>query len=214
MMCLFNSIQPWDRELPKNCSDIAFSLVLQIVNANFHLWKDLKCVIGEQMWACWVCRFFGIKNIGSLTLGMSNLGAASGTLNSGTDDDNDATCLEGGCVGTLNVGGEGRSVLGMPSFGIEKNGMSGTLMSGTGKTIASGTTLTSLGRMWRGTTASRQQCPIGPILALTLACPLLPLPSPAAAVKDEDGQKTSLPWQRHHRHHHHRPTSPHDRRRL
>ncbi len=32
-------------------------------------------------------------------------------------------------------------------------------------------------------------------------CPSLLLPSPAAAVEDEDGQKTSLPWQRHHRYH-------------
>jgi hypothetical protein len=66
----------------------------------------------------------------------------------------------------------------MPSFGIKKNGMSGTLMSGTGKTTAPGTTLTSLGRMWRGTTAHRQQCPI---LALTLA-PSLALPIPAVAI--------------------------------
>ena len=69
------------------------------------------------------------------------------------------------------------SVLGMLSFCIEKNGMSGTLMSGTGKTIASGTTLTSLGRMWRGMTARRQQCPI---LTLTLA-PSLALPIAAIA---------------------------------
>ena len=68
--------------------------------------------------------------------------------------------------------------MGMPSFGIKKNGMSGTLMSGTGKTTAPGTTLTSLGRMWRGTTAHRQQCPI---LALTLA-PSLALPIPAVAI--------------------------------
>ena len=52
---------------------------------------------------------FGIKNNGLSTLGMSNLGAASGTLNSGTDDDNDAAGLGGGCVGTLNVGGEAQS---------------------------------------------------------------------------------------------------------
>ena len=91
---------------------------------------------------------FGIKNNGLLTLGMSNWGAASGTLNSGTNDDDDTASLGGRCAGTLDVGGEGTSVLGMPSFGIEKNGMSGTLMSGTGKTTASGTTLTSLGRMW------------------------------------------------------------------
>ena len=141
------------------------------------------------MWACWVCRFFGIKNIGSLTLGMSNLGAASGTLNSGTDDDNDATCLEGGCVGTLNVGGEGRSVLGMPSFGIEKNGMSGTLMSRTGKTTASGTTLRSLGRMWWGTTGRRQQCPI---LALTLAS-LLALPIAAVTIARCRSQRQGRP---------------------
>ena len=121
---------------------------------------------------------FGIENNGSSTFGMSNLGAASGTLNSGTDDDNDAAGLGGGCAGTMNVGGEGTSVLGMPSFGIEKNGMSGTLMSRTGKTAASGTTLTSLGRMWRGTTARRQQCPI---LALTLS-PLLALPIAAVAI--------------------------------
>ena len=62
---------------------------------------------------------FGIENDGSSTLGMSNLGAASGTLNSGTDDDNDTTGLGGGCAGTLNFGGEGTSVLGMSSFGIE-----------------------------------------------------------------------------------------------
>ena len=59
---------------------------------------------------------FCIENNWSSTLGMSKLGAASGTLNSGTDDDNDATGLGGGCTGTLNVGGEGTSVLGMPSF--------------------------------------------------------------------------------------------------
>jgi hypothetical protein len=52
------------------------------------------------------------------------------------------------------------------------------LMSGTGKTTAPGTTLTSLGRMWQGTTARRQQCPI---LALTLA-PLLTLPIAAVAI--------------------------------
>jgi len=119
-----------------------------------------------------------IENNRSTTLGMSNLGAASGTLNSGTDNDNDAAGLGGGCAGTLNVGGEGTSVLGMLSFGIEKNGMSGTLMSGTGKTIASGTTLTSLGRMWRGMTARHQQCPI---LTLTLA-PSLALPIAAVAI--------------------------------
>ena len=81
-------------------------------------------------------------------------------------------------MGTLNDGGEGTSVLGMPSFGIEKNGMCGTLMSGTGKTTALGTTLTFLGRMWQGTTARRQQCPI---LALTLA-PSLTLPIAAVAI--------------------------------
>ena len=132
---------------------------------------------------------FGIKNIGSLTLGMSNLGAASGTLNSGTDDDNDATCLEGGCVGTLNVGGEETSVLGMPSFGIEKNGMSGTLMSRTGKTTASGTTLRSLGRMRWGTTGRRQQCPI---LALTLAS-LLALPIAAVVIARCRSQRQGRP---------------------
>jgi hypothetical protein len=120
----------------------------------------------------------GIKNNGSSTLGVSNLGAASGTLNSGTGDNNDAAGLGGGCAGTLNVGGEGTSVLGIPSFGIKKNGMSGTLMSGTGKTTSLGTTLTSLGQMWRGTTARRQQCPT---LALTLA-PLLALPIAAVAI--------------------------------
>ena len=36
---------------------------------------------------------YGIENNGFLTLGMSNLGAASGTLNSGTDDNNDAVGL-------------------------------------------------------------------------------------------------------------------------
>ena len=121
---------------------------------------------------------FCIEKNGSSTLGMSNLGAASGTLNFGTDDDNDATGLGGGCTVTLNVGGEGTSVLGMPSFGIEKNGMSGTLMSGTGKTTVLGTTLTSLGRMWRGTMARRQQCPI---FALTLA-PSLALPIDVVAI--------------------------------
>jgi len=126
----------------------------------------------------WGTSNFGIENDGLSTLGMSNLGSASGTLNSGTDDDNDAVGLGGGCAGTWNVGGEGTSVLGMPSFSIEKNGMSGTLMSGTGKTTASSTTLTSLGWMWRRTTVRRQQCPI---LALTLA-PSLALPIAAAAI--------------------------------
>jgi hypothetical protein len=121
---------------------------------------------------------FGIENNGSSTLGMTNLGAASGTLNSGTDDNNDAVGLGGGCAGTLNVVGEGTSVLGFPSFGIKKNDMSGTLMSGTGKMTLLGTTLTSFGRMWRGTTARRQQCPT---LALTLA-PLLALPIAAVAI--------------------------------
>ena len=74
---------------------------------------------------------------------MSNLGAASGTLNSGTNDDNNTVGLGGGCKGTLNFGGEGASVLGMSSFDIKKDGMSNTLMSGTRKTTASGTTLTS-----------------------------------------------------------------------
>jgi hypothetical protein len=96
-------------------------------------------------------------------------------LNSGTDDDNDAAGLGGGCPGTLNFGGVGTSVMGMASFSIEKDGMSGTLMPGTRKTTASGTTLTSLGWMGRGMTACRQQCPI---LALTLV-PLLALPSPS-----------------------------------
>jgi hypothetical protein len=36
---------------------------------------------------------FGIENNRLSTLGMSNLGAASGTLNSGTDDDNGAAGL-------------------------------------------------------------------------------------------------------------------------
>ena len=76
---------------------------------------------------------FGIENNGMLTLGMLNLGAASGTLNSGTKDDNKAAGLGGGCVGTLNFGGEGTSVLGMSSFGIKKDGMSGTMMSRTCK---------------------------------------------------------------------------------
>ena len=56
--------------------------------------------------------------------------------------------------------------------------MSGALMSRTRKTTSSGTTLTSLGRMRRGTTVCRQQCPI---LALTLA-PLLALPIAAVAI--------------------------------
>jgi hypothetical protein len=121
---------------------------------------------------------FGIENNGSSTLGMTNLGAASGTLNSGTDDNNGAAGLGGGCAGTLNVGGEGMSVLGFPSFSIKKNDMSGTSMSGTGKTTSLGTTLTSFGRMWRGTKERRQQCPT---LALTLA-PLLALPIAAIAI--------------------------------
>ncbi len=121
---------------------------------------------------------FGIENNGTLTLGMSNLGAASGTLNSETDDDNNATGFGGGCAGTLNFGGEGMSVLGMSSFGIKKDGMSGTLISGTRKMTALGTTLTSLGRMGQGTTVCRQQCPI---LALALA-PSLALPISAVAI--------------------------------
>ena len=56
--------------------------------------------------------------------------------------------------------------------------MSSTLMSGTRKTISSGTTLTSLGWLRRGTTACRQQCPI---LALTLA-PSLALPIAAVTI--------------------------------
>ena len=92
----------------------------------------------------------------------------------------------------------------MLSFGIKKNDMSGTLMSRTSKTTALGTNLTSLERMWLGTTARHQQCPI---LALTLA-PSLALPIAAVAitrcrVKDKDGQKTSLPRQRHHHRQHH-----------
>ena len=121
---------------------------------------------------------FGIENNGSSTLGMSNLGAASGTLNSETDDNNNATGFGGRCMGTLNFGGEGMSVLGMSSFGIKKDGMSRTLISGTRKMTALGTTLTSLGRMRRGTTVCRQQYPI---LALTLA-PLLALPIAAVAI--------------------------------
>ena len=156
---------------------------------------------------------YGIENNGFLTLGMSNLGAASGTLNSGTDDDNNAAGLGGGCAGTLNVGGEGTSVLGMPSFGIEK--MSVTLLSGTSKTTASGTTLTSLGGCGRGQWRAVNNAPSSPSPSPPRwPCPSLPSPSPAAAVKDEDDQKTSLPLQRHHRHHHHRPTSPHYRHRL
>ncbi len=42
---------------------------------------------------------FGIENNKLLTLGMSNLGAASGTLNSGTDDDNDTVGLGGDARG-------------------------------------------------------------------------------------------------------------------
>ena len=61
----------------------------------------------------------GIENDGTSKLGMLNVGAASGTLNSGTDDNNDATGFGGGCAGTLNFGGEGTSVLGMSSFGIK-----------------------------------------------------------------------------------------------
>ena len=121
---------------------------------------------------------FGIENNGKSTLGMSNLGAASGTLNSGTDDHNNAASFGGRCAGTLNFWGEGKSVLGMLSFGIKKDGMSGTLMSGTRKTTALGTTLTSLGRMWRGTRECRQQCPI---LALALI-PSLALPITAIAI--------------------------------
>ena len=122
---------------------------------------------------------FGIENNGKSPLDMSNLGAASGTLNSGTNDDNDAAGLGGGCTGTLNLGGGGWNVsLGHVKLRHQKDGMSGTLMSGTCKTTASGTTLTSLGRMWRGTTACRQQCPI---LALTLA-PSLALPIADVAI--------------------------------
>ncbi len=47
---------------------------------------------------------FGTENNRMSTLGMSNLGAAFGTLNSGTNDDNDA--------GTLNFGGGGNVSLG------------------------------------------------------------------------------------------------------
>ena len=83
---------------------------------------------------------FGIENNRTSTLGVMKLGAASGTLNSGTDDNNDATDFGGGCAGTLNFWGEGTSVLGMLSFGIKKD-MSGTLISGTRKMTASGTTL-------------------------------------------------------------------------
>ena len=56
--------------------------------------------------------------------------------------------------------------------------MSSTLMSGFRKTILSGTTLTSSGRLQRGTTACCQQCPI---LALTLA-PSLALPIAAVTI--------------------------------
>ncbi len=121
---------------------------------------------------------FGIKNNGKSTLRMSNLGAASGTLNSGTNDDNDAAGLGGGCAGTLNLGGGWNVSLGHVKLRHQKDGMSGTLMSGTCKTTASGTTLTSSGRMRRGTTACCQQCPI---LAPTLA-PSLALPIAAVAI--------------------------------
>ena len=56
--------------------------------------------------------------------------------------------------------------------------MCGTLMSGTRKTTALGTTLPSFGRMRRGTMARRQQCPI---FARTLA-PLLALPIAVVAI--------------------------------
>ena len=42
---------------------------------------------------------FGIENNKLSTLGMSNLGAASGTLNSGTNDDNNAVGLGGDARG-------------------------------------------------------------------------------------------------------------------
>ena len=132
---------------------------------------------------------FGIKNNGTSTLGMSILGAASRTLNSGTNNDNNTVGFRGGWTGALNFGGEGTSVLGMSNFGIEKDSMSGTLISGTHKMTVSGTTLTSLGQMQWGTTACHQQCPI---LALTIA-PLLALPIAAVTVEDNDGQKMSLP---------------------
>ena len=58
--------------------------------------------------------------------------------------------------------------------------MSSTVMSRTRKTISSGTILTSLGRMRRGMTVCRQQCPI---LALTLTlAPSLALPIAAVAI--------------------------------
>ena len=69
---------------------------------------------------------FGIENDGMSTLGISNLRAASGTLNSGADNDGNAAGLGEGCAGTLNFEGEGTSVLGMRSFGTKKDGMSST----------------------------------------------------------------------------------------
>jgi hypothetical protein len=43
----------------------------------------------------------GIKNNGTLTLGMLNVGAAFGTLNTGTKDDNDATGFGRGMRGDV-----------------------------------------------------------------------------------------------------------------
>ena len=50
----------------------------------------------------------GIKNNGTLTLGMSNVGAASGTLNTGTVNDNDATGFGRGMRGDVAFWGRER----------------------------------------------------------------------------------------------------------
>ncbi len=47
---------------------------------------------------------FGIEYNGTSTLGMSNLGAASGTLNSGTKNDNDGVDVEFWGGGNVSLG--------------------------------------------------------------------------------------------------------------
>jgi hypothetical protein len=101
---------------------------------------------------------FGIENNGTSTFGMLNLGVVSGTLNSGTDDNND----------TLNFGGEGTSVLGMLSFGIEKEGMSGTYILGSDAAGDNGA-------------PSKMPHPRPHPCPLAGLAPSLPSPSPAAS---------------------------------
>ena len=91
--------------------------------------------------------------------------------------------------GDVEFWGGGTVSLGMSSFGIEKDSMSGTLISETRKMTASGPTLTSLGRMQRGMTVCCQQCPI---LALTLA-PLLALPIAAVVIACRRSQGQGWP---------------------